>query len=314
MAAAKKKQPTLPATEWIRGLLGWMIGPGRTALLLILLVGLFIGGAWAACLKWGVPAILNSPEYRISPEQGKVTPQPPWIHSDVRAEVFVSPTLDGRLSLVDDDLVERIRSAFSRHPWVAKVERVAKKYGDVTVELVYRKPVCMVEAAGKWLPVDEEAVLLPIADFTSQEITHYAQLRGIEREPVGLPGSRWTDSRVIGAAEIAAAVGDGWEPLRLRSIEPLPADPTAVVPSNVPRRVTTQTVGPALEPFFALRTDRGSQILWGYAPGAKALREIPAAEKVARLQGHVASKDSLDGPNDQAQQLDVRTMPPSVQQ
>ena len=34
--------------------------------------------------------------------------------------------LDGRLSIMDDDLVERIADAFARHPWVAKVERVER--------------------------------------------------------------------------------------------------------------------------------------------------------------------------------------------
>ena len=99
----------------------------------------------------------RSPDYRIGPEQVEITPQPPWIQqSDIRAEVFRNPTLDGPLSIMDDDLAERIANAFARHPWVAKVERVTKQYGSVKVELVYRKPVCMVEVPAadccRWMP------------------------------------------------------------------------------------------------------------------------------------------------------------------
>ena len=75
---------------------------------------------------WG-RAILDSPEYRVTAERVEITPLPEWIHSDIRAEVFRDPTLDGPLSIMDDDLAERIYRAFARHPWVAKVIRVNKQ-------------------------------------------------------------------------------------------------------------------------------------------------------------------------------------------
>jgi hypothetical protein len=312
MAAAKKKPSASPAAAWVRGLLGWIVGPGRTALVLVLLVGLFGGGAWWA---WTLrkDRILASPEYRIGPEQVEVTAQPPWIHSDIRAEVLCSPTLDGRLSLVDDDITERIGNAFTRHPWVWKVERVTKRYGTMKVEIVYRKPVCMVQVPGGSLPVDVEAVLLPPGDFTSSEAARYPQLLGVDREPAGLPGSRWGDAKVIGGAEIAAALGGAWEPMRLRYIEPSAADPAAFVPGGASRQSPDGFAGRSPEPFFTLITDRGTRILWGYAPGANGLGELPAAEKVARLKRYVTKNDMLDDPQGKPQQLDVRTLPPSVQ-
>ena len=62
------------------------------------------------------PRILGSPEYRVGPEQVEITPQPRWIHSDVREEVFRRPALDGPLSLMDDDLVERIDNGLRAAP------------------------------------------------------------------------------------------------------------------------------------------------------------------------------------------------------
>jgi hypothetical protein len=105
---------------------------------------------------------------------------------------------------------------------------------------------------------------------------------------------------VVGGAEIAAALGPACESLKIQKIAPLPADPAANVMggSGINYR----------EPFFALITRAGTRILWGYAPGAKMLGELPAAEKVARLQQYAAEHDALDGPKGQRQELDVRTL------
>ena len=278
-----------------------MFGPGRTAIVLLLLVGLFVGGAWWAFNHFK-DRIFAAPEYQIGPEQVEITPQPAWIpQSDIRAEVLRSPMLDGRLSIVDDDLTERIANAFARHPWVAKVERVTKSYGTVKVELVYRKPVCMVKLpGGGLLPVDVEAVLLPTqtGDITPNEATRYLQLWGMDRGPTGPAGTRWGDARVIGGAEIAAALGEKWEPMRLDHIEPSTAD---------------TTTGRLTEPLFTLVTRSGTRIAWRYAPGANAVGELPAAEKVARLQRYFEKYDTLDGPGGKAQVLDIRDLPPAVQ-
>jgi hypothetical protein len=315
MAAAKKKSSASPFAASVRGLFSWMVGPGRLALVLVLLFGLFAGGAWYAWTRVK-DRILASPEYRIPPEQVEVTPQPAWIpQSNVRGEVLCSPSLDGPLSITDDDVTERIAAGFARHPWVAKVERVTKQYGGVKVELVYRKPVCMVQLPGGGLPlpVDATAVLLPTGDFTPLETRRYPQLLGVDREPTVLVGSRWTDAKVIGGAEIAAALGDLWESMRLHAIEPSAADPALATPGVAASPWTPNSfAGRSAEPFFTLITDRGSRILWGYAPGANAPAELPAAEKVARLKRYVTEKDSLDGPEGKPQQLDVRTLRPSA--
>jgi hypothetical protein len=312
MATAKKKQSTSPVAARLRKLFSWLFGPGRLALILVLLAALFVGGAYLAWVKLK-PRILGSPAYRIGPEQVEVTPQPPWIQCDVREEVFRSPTLDGPLSLMDDDIVERIANGFARHPWVWKVERVAKQYGSIKVAIVYRKPVCMVKVRDGWVPVDVEAVLLPTGDFTPLETARYPHLLGVDREPTGLAGSRWADARVVGGAEIAAALGDAWEPMRLDHIEPLAADPTTTAQSDPsgPSRPDGFS-GRSAEPFFTLVTRSGTRILWGYAPGANVLREPPAAEKVARLQHYFADKDTLDGLQGKPQELDVRKLPPAV--
>jgi hypothetical protein len=298
MPISKKKNSTLP----LRRLVAWLFGPGRTGVLIVLLLGAFVGAAWWGWVKLQ-PRILGTPEYRIGPEQVEITPPPAWIHTDIRAAVFRSPTLDGPLSLLDADLVPRITNAFASHPWVAKVTRVSPHHpASVKVELVYRKPACMIKVPRGLLPVDAEGVLLPFGpeDFTSTEAaTQYLAVRDVDREPTGPVGSRWGDARVLGGAEIAAAIGDAWKSLRLYSIVPQ-TDDSAVA------------AGRLSEPVFWLTAATGSRIRWGYAPGASEPEELPAAEKVARLKRYFADHDTFDGPQGRWQDLDLRTMPPSV--
>jgi hypothetical protein len=250
------------------------------------------GGAYVGWVVLG-PRILGSPEYHVGRDQIEITPTPEWIHGDVLGEVYRDAELDGRLSIADDNLVERVARAFARHPWVAKVVQVRKRYpAAVTVDLAYRRPVCMVEVPGGLVPVDVEAVLLPPQDFSPVEATHYPRLAGIEQKPTARPGERWADAKVLGGAEIAAAVLPDWDPLGLLRIEPLPADPGR----------------PSAEPLFALFTRGGSRIVWGYAPGANVPGELSAPEKVARLKRYLADHDTLDAPDGKPHELDVRTL------
>jgi hypothetical protein len=279
----------------------WLRSVGLPAAVLGLIVtGLCLAWHWAA------PRVLSSAEYHLTAAQVEITSPPPWIHTDIREEVFRDPSLAGPLSIMDADLVERVSRAFARHPWVAKVGRVSKHYpAAVRVELIYRQPVCMVEVPGGLLPVDGEGVLLPSTskDFSPIEATRYPRLVGVHRMPVGPPGQRWSDPKVVGGAEIAAAFGPAWETMKLHRIEPQGAETVDPAVTDIGRR-------PA-EPIFRLATHGDRRIYWGYAPGASVGGELPAAEKVARLQKYFADHDTLDAANGPHAELDVRTLPPA---
>ena len=314
MGAAKKSKSSSPLGMRLRSVFSWLFGPGRTALVLVLLAGLFGGGAWLAWLKLKDRILAD---YRIGAAQVEITPQPPWIPtSNIRAEVFGNPTLDGPLSIMDDDLAERIGNAFARHPWVEKVLQVTKQYGSVKVDLVYRRPVCMVAVPDGYQPVDAYGVLLPMVDFSHVEVTNYPVLVRAENEkrgPTMPPGSRWEDPNVIGGAEIAAALGDVWEPMRFYYIEPSAADPTVADESGGNGQTTPGSFAGRLpEPFFTLVTHNKTRILWGHAPGANALGEPSTAEKVAWLKGRLADNDTLDGPQGAPQVWDIHKSPPVV--
>ncbi len=322
MSAAKKRKAKKSAPAGTGGLFAWLLGPGRTALIGVTAFLVLGGGLVLAWLSLK-DRILATPDHLLDPGQIEITPPPDWIHSDICAEVLRDPTLDGRLSILDDGLAERIARAFARHPWVAKVVRVEPLYPSaVRVELEYRRPVCMVEVPGGLLPVDANAVLLPEGDFSPVEKTRYPLLTGVAQMPIEPPGSRWPDAKIIGGAEIAAAIGPAWETMRLHQIVPLASDPAAAAVGGGASRRNGIVGGDSsrrsasfrsAEPFFELVTGSGTQILWGYAPGAGAIGELPAAEKVARLKLYLAKNDTFDGRDGRRQVLDVRTMPATVE-
>ena len=258
----------------------------------MLLIAGFCLGTWGV-LSFVLPRRLAA-EYIVTQDKVVITPPPGWIHSDIRAEVFRDASLDGPLSILDESLGERISNAFSLHPWVAKVVWVRKKApAQMEVALEYRRPVCMVEVPGEPLPVDVEGRLLPSGDFSPVEKSSYLRLTGIDTVPMGPAGQPWGDGRVVGGAEIAAALGDAWRELRGSGSRASPRLPA--------------TVGD--EPTYQVFTRGGTRILWGLAPGSKGPEELPPAEKVARLLRYKADHETLEG-NGGPQTLDIRLLPP----
>jgi hypothetical protein len=285
MAATKKTQPGAPSALRVWGgvLVSLACGPvGAT----VLLTGVLVG-AWMLVWHFFGESLLRSDRYVLRQENLDVTPMPPWIHTDVRGEVFRSIAFDGPLTIMDDHLTRRVADGFALHPWVAKVRRVVKQYpARVKVDLDYRRPVCMVEVPGGLFPVDMEGVWLRSEDFSPIEASQYPRLSGLDSMPVGSVGTKWGDGRVVGAAEIATLLFDAWSELQLARI----------VPSSRPQA--------GVHYAYDLYTRGGTRILWGLAPGAGLAGDVSAAEKLERLRKFYAARGTLDGPH----QLDVRSL------
>ncbi len=290
MGAVKRKRKSPARPAWLGKLISLMRGPAGPFVRAALLVALLFGAWYLVWLKVS-DRVLSSEEYVVGPRDVEITPLPEWIHTDVRSDAFRNASLGGPLSIMDDQLTERIANAFSLNPWVAKVVQVRKRPpARVKVELVYRRPVCMVQLHGDLLPVDVHGDLLPVDvhgvllpygndDFSSIEKSYYPRLVGIDTVPVGTVGECWGDARVVGGAEIAAALGEVWDELNLQQI--VPSAPL--------------TTGVAKEPTYTLVTRGGTRILWGRAPGTDAPGELPAADKVARLRKYTEQHGTLEG-------------------
>jgi hypothetical protein len=277
-AANKQRRFRLLAIALLRPLVRF--GYRRRAALAALLVLAACGyGGWRLWNRVEDDVLLR-PEYTLEPHQVQITPTPSWIRSDVKVEALRDGSLDGRLSILDERLAERLAKAFALHPWVARVDRVIKHYPSrVTVELTFRRPAAMVAVPGGLFPVDEQAVLLPSTDFSAVDARKYPRLVGIDSQPLGPVGTPWGDRCVLDAARIAVALRDVWNDLRLQSV----------------RRVSiTGSEFAAPETEYELITQNGTTIPWGRAPGSEDSTEAPLAEKLARLKKYATQYGGLD--------------------
>jgi hypothetical protein len=273
--------------------------------------------------------VLANQDYQISPKDIVITPLPAWIHTNPIDQVIRDASLEGSLSILDEDLTKRLANAFSSHPWVAKVHRVSKQHpARVEVELTYRQPVAMVEMVAVVrrdgrdeaefqlvlrsdvtgqsvqdvvLPVDAEGWVLPTESFgdsdseaaRAAEANKYIRIRGIASLPLSpTAGENWGDTYVTGAAQIAKVIGERWKRLGLRCI---------VAPQRgVAREFDIYT--------YELLSMKGTRIIWGRSPGSEIRGELAASAKVKWLE-HIAAETKggiLDGEN-VPRVIDLRT-------
>jgi len=298
--SAAKYRPTRGPGETLAGLGASAVEMLRGRRWIVLAVVVLAGGTWGGFAIWQQVRdfVAAHDEYRLTAADIEITPPPPWVRGDIRAQVLrdagLGPGPDGGMSILDDQLVERLHQAFSLHPWVERVERVSKRHpAHVDVELVYRRPAAMVEIPGAegagLYPVDADGVLLPSSDFSPVEALVYPRLAGVESSPLGPVGMRWGDPVVAGGARIAAVLQPQWATLNLWSIRWV--KPSAGSDASAPA-------------IYDLTAAGGNVIHWGAAPGSEPPGEPTAEKKLARLQSIAARSGTLDAPA--AKGLDLR--------
>lgn len=234
--------------------------------------------------------IARESHYLLTAENVRITPPPPWIRTDVKAQALRDSGLVGTLSVLDDweQQSRRIREAFEFHPWVESVQRISRRLpSSLDVELVYRKPVAAVESSDAggvmFLPINKHAVRLPEGDLSEADRRRLPRISGIVGRP--LVGDHWDDPRVVGGALLATQLEDVWQLLRLVEII---ADYQTSPRDSKPRY------------RFDLVTSGGTRIVWGMMPGEEAVTgESPFIEKRQRLLNYATQHgklESIDGP------------------
>lgn len=263
-------------------------GPARWAGGLVLCLLLLAGGRFA--WQYLEPLLLKNKQYLITEDKYSVTPTPSWVPSDVKSEVLRGAGLNQPHSLFDEDLARKVSTAFSLHPWVRQV-RVTKHAGGVRVDISYRKPVMVVDVAGRLEPVDIDGVRLPEADVPPSEKNKLPRLAAVSWGPSGPPGTPWGgNEQVASGARVAAALTGCWTELKLAQLEPAPR--TYRTPENEP------------DLFYLYTASRKTRIIWGHAPGASKT-EPSGEEKVIRLRAYLAAHGSFDS-GDESFDLDLR--------
>jgi hypothetical protein len=266
---------------------------GLTVLFILVVAAVVIG--WR---QWG-RSVVARPVYRLAVENIRITPSPPWIRTDIRAEVVRDNALTD-LSIFDKDVTIRVYQAFELHPWIARVKRVSKHPpARLDVDLEYRRPVAWVEVPagimpgneGGVVPVDADSVVLPSRDFTEQNLADYLWISVSGITPFGQAGAPWGDPRVAGAARIATLLEDCWRELQLTRIR-VPSDDT---PARYDR-----------PPIYELETQQQRRIIWGHAPGIDVPGEPAVSVKRARLQRLAGEGGDVD--KSAQQTLDLRSL------
>jgi hypothetical protein len=292
-ATKKKAKPKVSQTLSQR-VLRWVFRPKRLVVVSTLaLLWLF----WPQ-VRQELPTIADREEYLVGPAQVTITPLPRWVPSDLVEQVFHRAELDKPLSLLDEQLSERIAVAFYTHPWIEDVHRVSKVFpARVQVEVTYRQPVAMVKGIDGHYAIDRHGYLLPPRDFSLADVEQYPVIHQISSTPKGGPGEPWGDPAATGAAQLAAillqtneAGQTWWEALDLQAI-------------LAPGRLTPNADPADLE--FQIATPGGSRIRWGRAPDTKHPAELTVAQKLQRMVDYHRDFGSFDdGPAPQA--IDIR--------
>ncbi|MES2791926.1 MAG: hypothetical protein V4719_20095 [Planctomycetota bacterium] len=238
-----------------------------------------------------LPEIGNRPEYQLRVDDIQVTEIPQWVPRDLVAQVAAQAGMNPTRSVLDERLTSDLANAFRQNPWVDKVIKVSKTVpARVTIELVYRRPVAMVEVSTGMLPVDGFGVLLPPTAFTPEDALRYPLITQPKSSPVGAVGKPWGDAQVIAAARLAAVLLPHWQDFRLSAIE---------IPTAVDLRA------PLEELVFQLQTQGGSRIVWGRAPGVIYPLELSADQKIGRLEECLTRFGGFDQP-DGPYEIDIR--------
>lgn len=237
-----------------------------------------------------LPKLEERAEYRLRLDAVEVTPPPRWLPPDFVSLVMKDAGFPRDVSLLDDDLVGKTAAAFRKHPWVANVVRVRKnRNSGLSVELVYRQPVAVVEVSDGLYPVDRTGILLPPADLAPAEAVRFPRILNVATRPSGPAGTEWGDLNVVGAARLASVLLESryegeptWRRFDLAAI-------------RVPRARASK---PSLDEVgLELITTAGSRIVWGRPPGSSHPGELSVDQKVGRLQKYVRDFGGFDRPN-----------------
>jgi hypothetical protein len=258
--------------------------------LLLCAAAAVVAAAVAPQFSGALPDPGEREEYRFETSKIEITPPPRDVPPEIVEQVLQRARVPKTVSLLDDDLTEKLAKAFASHPWVDEVVSVRKSFPPrVQVELKYRQPVAMVETAGGMYPVDAHAVLLPPEDFSMADTRRYPLLRGVQTQPRGPAGVNWGDVAVELGAKMAVALGPHWQELQLEAV-------------LVPRTGAGENPD-SLK--FVLKTAGGSRILWGRAPGSQYPGELSAEKKIGRLKKYRSDFGGFDQPHG-PYEIDIR--------
>jgi len=264
--------------------LAWAVSAGVLALAIVTVVGARVA---RSVTDW----VGSLPDYQLPFERIELVPAPPAYIRPGAAGLLEQVRVEARhgeaLPLLGLDL-KALENDFRRNPWVKDVTGVGRSFGQLTVHLVYRKPVAVAEFdKGVLLVVDEDGVILPLDDKDVDWIEKGPKFRarGLAEPLIVItdvkppreirPGLVWMrgadgeapDLQLLGAARLAKFLQEQGRK----------------TPGG---RATPEFVAVQPEPESTklfLRDSEMNLVFWDDAPGSEARGGLTAAAKWAML-------------------------------
>lgn len=239
-----------------------------------------------------LPNLNSRPEYRLDAKNISIVPEPKSpVPVDLVEQIRRQNQLPRDMSILNPKLCKTIAVAFSRHPWIARVNSVRQLYpASVIIDVEFRKPVAMVQVKGGRIPIDSSGFVLPSEDFKVDDVARYPLIRMEGGGNLTRDRGRVTEPGLSGAAQVAELLADKWSKLELDAIE-IPKHQESTRNSN--------------DVVLHLHSKTGSTIIWGRAPGTDHPGELTASQKVARMEKYVAEFGGFDRPSG-PYEIDIR--------
>jgi hypothetical protein len=216
---------------------------------------------------------------------------PPWFHGELAAAALqdLTPRLQGKVQILDEEGARALRERLLASPWVAsaRLERVFPDRFRIALELREPRLVVVREVRGARRPevvVDEHGWCLPVvAAIASLPVTP------VTAGPAAVPGRRHADPRVLAAAQVVVE----WQ----RQVAPLVPDCPPLAEVDARNLDYRWIADPAFsEVLVGLRRADGgiARMCYDHPPGDAAPR-VPAADKAAVLRNILLRHPGLQG-------------------
>ena len=286
---SNEQPPPPPPTMW--QVLGERIrntpGSGLAFALVPLLVLGYLGWYYYGAKQ------LDISLYALRLDNIEITPQPSWIHTDLKAEVYRHNGLS-KLSLLEPAATATIAHAFEANDCIKTTNHVRKlSGGKVIVDVTYRQPVAMVQV--KLLPqpgaaelrdfvyvIDEEGIVLPNTEFSQAQVNQFFVIKTDDDIQVEVKDNAcFRDPRIAEALKL------------VKLLEPVRKD-LHLFKIYVEADGMDLQLGGFNSWLLKISTKENRGIIWGHAPGKETKDEMLVEEKIASMRAWLAAPASAD--------------------
>lgn len=243
-------------------------------------------------------AVLSPEELaKITPEQVVIESPPAFLSADAPELAELQQIAANALAEtgpnkpISHEALQSVSQTVITHPWVAAVNQIERRKGELRIAATFRTPIALIEdAQGKFDLTDSAGVVLrhgyELADAKAMRHSHGLAVILKTRKPSPGLGGQWKLSAVQQAIALHQYLQQNWSLAE------------QVVAIDL-RPIEDEAVDWRDEPRLKLRTsfeDAYAGVMWGSAPGKERPLESPADLKLKWLTTNALSyQGQIDG-------------------